>query len=499
MLVELHALQEVDAGMDMLVHNLVDIDEVDYLAIVGNEILDEGAALERAAELESLGGVEEFDGENAFGVLCDAVGLGGGIAAHTDEVFLVLAAGYAVDAAGCAELFGLAGDGGRGVLGDHEAAVEAGLSDEEAWEAAFGVDELVGASFADAAEFGEGDGEEVEGHGEGFAVEVAAGDDEVVVGEDDGVVGGGVDLGLDDGGDVGDGVLGCAVDLGCAAEAVGVLDMVFVAGDDLAALGVVAYGFGGQELAFVGTDEVEGLEEGLDTAVEGVEAEAEDDVGLGAEALCLEDGPDGVGAHELCAVEKGEPFFALEGDGLPTFLGIDFLYVAATTFVVDVAQAEDGGEHEVGEWAEVAAGAEASLLIDDGEDVVVEAVDKPLCGDELDAAVAEGEVLDFEEEHEFDDFQGDFVADATGVAHDEVFLQLAELFAADGDIAEGAESGGDAIDGLFLGLHLLVEIVTAFIDTGDGVVAEGDGHLIVDDFLHPGKGESFGGYVMCHN
>ena len=162
---------------------------------------------------------------------------------------------------------------GGGILRNHEAAVEAGLGDEERGQAAFGVDELVGAAFADGAEFGHGDGQEVEHHGEGLAVEVAAGDDHVLVGQHDGVVGGGVDFGLDDGLHVADGVLGGAVHLRGAAEAVGVLHVLFVALDDLAAVEHLAHGGGGLELALVGAHHVEALVEGLDAAVEGVEAE----------------------------------------------------------------------------------------------------------------------------------------------------------------------------------------------------------------------------------
>ncbi len=424
--------------MDVAVHHLVDVDKVDDFAEVGEELLDEWAALESflMAEVEGLGCVEELDGEHAFDVLHHAVALGGCVAAHADEVFLVLAAGDAVDAAGGAELLGLADDGCCGVLRNHEAAVEAGLGDEEGGEASLGVDELVGASFADGAEFGDGDGEEVEDHGEGFAVEVAAGDDHILVGEDDGVVGGGVDFGLDDATNVGYGVLGGTVDLRGAAEAVGILHVFFVAGDDLAALGVAAYGFGGLELTFMRTNHVEALKERLDAAVEGVEAEAENHIGLLAEALGFHEAPNGIAAHELCAVEQGETLFALQFDGLPA-LGFVYLFGgAAASFPVDFAHSEDGGEHEVCERAEVAAGTEAALLVDYREDVVVEAVDEALDGLQLCSAVAEGEVLGLEKEHESNNLLGHFVANTAGVAHDEVFLELAELLFADADVAE---------------------------------------------------------------
>ena len=499
LLVKLHALQEVDAGVDMLVHDLVDIDEVDYLAIVGNEILDEGAALEGAAELESLCCVEEFDGQYSFGVLGDAVGLGRGVASHADEVFLVLTAGYAVDAAGGAQLFGLAGDGGCGVLRDHETAVEAGLCDEEAWKASFCIDELVGTAFAYAAQFGEGDGEEVEHHGERFSMEMASGDDEVFIGEDDGVVGSGVDFGFDDRSYVSDGVFCSAVDLRGTTEAVGVLYMFFVASNQLAAFGIFANSGGSLQLAFVGANHVERFKEGLDASVEGVEAKAEDHVGLRAEAFSFDQAPYGIGTHELGAVEEGEAFLALQRDGLPAFFGIHLFDIATAAFVVDVSDAENGGEHQVGERAEIAAGTEAALLVNDGEYVVVEAIDKTLCGDELDAAIAEREVLHLEQQHEFHDFLRDFVAYAAGMAHHQVFLQLAEFFLADGYAAKRAEAGGHAVDRLFLCFHFFIEVVAAFVDAGDGVVAQGDGHLIVDNLLNAVKGKFFGGDIMCHD
>ncbi len=288
--------------------------------------------------------------------------------------------------------------------------------------------------------------------------------------------------------------------LGSATEAVGVLDVLFVAADNLAAVGVFADGCGGFELAFVGAHHVEAFEEGFDAAVECIEAEGEQHVGLFAETLGFEDAPGGVAAHELCAVEQGETFFALQLDGLPAELGVDFFDIATTAFVVDIAQAEDGGEHEVGQRAEVAAGAEAALLVDDGENVVVVAVDETLDGLELSTAVAEAEVLGFEQEHEADHLLGHFVANAAGVAHDEVFLELAELLFADADVAEGAETGGDTVDGLFLGFHLLVEIVAAFLDAAFGLVAEGQGHFVVNNLLHFGDSEAFVGIdIMNHN
>ena len=119
--------------MDVLVHDFVDVDEVDALAVVGDHLLHLRAALETflMTEVEGLSGVEELDGQHALGVLTHLVALGGGVATHADEVLLVLTAGDAIDRAGRAELFALAHDAGGGILRNHEAAVEAGLGDEE--------------------------------------------------------------------------------------------------------------------------------------------------------------------------------------------------------------------------------------------------------------------------------------------------------------------------------------------------------------------------------
>ena len=87
--------------MDVLVHDLVDVDKVHALAVVGNHLFDEGAALQSflVTEVEGLCGIEKLDGEDAFGVLGHALALGGCVGAHTHKVFLVLAAGNTVHAA----------------------------------------------------------------------------------------------------------------------------------------------------------------------------------------------------------------------------------------------------------------------------------------------------------------------------------------------------------------------------------------------------------------
>ena len=315
-------------------------------------------------------------------------------------------------------------------------------------------------------------------------MEVTAGDDHILVRQHDGVVGGGVDLGLHDGSHIADGVLG---------------GMLFVTTDNLAAVEHFAHGGGGLQLTLVGAHHMEALVEGLDAAVEGIQRKRKHHVGLTAQAAGLEEAPHGERAHELGAVQQGETLLALQLNGLPAFLGVDFLDVAATAFVVDVAEAEDGGEHEVGQGAEVAAGAEGPLLVDHGKHIVVVAVDETLHGLQLGAAVAEAEVLGLEQQHETHHILRHFVAHAAGVAHHEVLLQLAELLLADADVAKATETGGHAVDGHLLGLHLLVEVVAAFLDAALGLVAEGQCHLLIDNLLNFLQGEFFFGVdIMNH-
>ncbi len=129
-----------------------------------------------------------------------------------------------------------------------------------------GIDEAVDAAFADAGEGAEGEGGVVEGEGEGLAVEVAAGEGVVV--KDEGVIGGGVEFNVDDAADFGEGVRGGAVDLGGAAERVGVLDATagLVGGADLGAIEPQAEAGGAGELAGVGAGAVDSLVEEIGRA-----------------------------------------------------------------------------------------------------------------------------------------------------------------------------------------------------------------------------------------
>ena len=269
-----HFLQEFDARVDVLEHHFVDVNKIDLLAEVGNKFLDDWAALETflMAEIESLSCVEKLDGEYAFGILANAIAFCGCVATHAYEVFLVLAAGNTVDAAWGAELFALAYNSSCGVLWNHEAAVETWLGNKEGGKTTFGINKLIGATFTYGSELGNSYSKEVEHHSHRLTMEVATTDNHILIGEDNGIVGSRINLCLDDAGNVCYGVLSSTVYLRGATERVGVLDMLFVATDDVAAFGESADSFCSLQLAFVGANHVEALEERFDATVESIKA-----------------------------------------------------------------------------------------------------------------------------------------------------------------------------------------------------------------------------------
>ena len=150
--------------------------------------------------------------------------------------------------------------------------------------------------------------------------------------------------------------------------------------------------------------------------------------------------------------------------------------------------------HAVMEWVEdqrklleiiksrLSPGGELSLLVYNRQYVIIEAVDKTLHGLKLGTAVTEAEVLHFQQKHQLHNFLRHLVTDAAGVAHHQIALQLAELLFADADVAKAAEASRYAVDGLFLGFHLAVQVVAAFLYSALSLVAQGNCHILVNDF-----------------
>ena len=109
-------------------------------------------------------------------------------------------------------------------------------------------------------------------------MEVAGGDDHVLVREDVRVVRGGIDLVLDHRLDIHDVVLHGAVDLRDAAETVGILHVLLGPADEFAAFQGGHELLAGLDLARVGADEVRQRQERFDAAVLGVQGHRGDAV-----------------------------------------------------------------------------------------------------------------------------------------------------------------------------------------------------------------------------
>ena len=96
-------------------------------------------------------------------------------------------------------------------------------------------DEFVDTSFGDGGQLVQSDSQHIHGDGDGFAVEVTGRDNHIFVGEDVGVIGSGVNLVFNDAMHMCNCVFYSSVNLWDAAEGVGVLYVLFLAGDEFAA------------------------------------------------------------------------------------------------------------------------------------------------------------------------------------------------------------------------------------------------------------------------
>lgn len=157
-------------------------------------------------------------------------------------------------------------------------------------------------------------------------------------------------------------------------------------------------------------------------------------------------------------------------------------------------------EGAVGERGEVAGAAEGAVLVDDGGDPGVEHVGHGLGDGGAHPGVPGGHRLQAQEHQGAHDLPLDARAHAGGVRTDDVALELRAQLGADVPGGEGAEAGGDPVDGLGLGGERVDDLASA----GEGVerlagqldprVASGDG----DDVLGGGPGRPHHDSVHIH-
>ena len=254
---------------------------------------------------------------------------------------------------------------------------------------------------------------------------------------------------------------------------------------------------GGAELSGVGADELDGVLKGARQAEEGVEAHGGDLVGEGVEAACLDDGVDGVGAHELGAVEQRQAFLAHQCHGLQSVLCEHFGRGTALALVPHFAQAEQRQRH-VGQRGQVAGSAERALAVDDGGDAQVEEVEQALNGRNLHAALAKAQGVSLEQQHEANYLRANGFAHAARVALHQILLEAAQVAGADAHVAERAKAGGDAVDGALGRLDFAVKILAALLDERHGFGAELQVCAGAHDMRNLVDGEVLWGDGICH-
>ena len=401
----------------------------------------------------------------------------GGGHAHGDVVLFAAGGGDRVGAGGVGEDLRFIEESGGGDVGDHEARGDAGSFGEEGRETFVdvGVDEAVDAALGDGHEGGESDGGGIEGERERRAVEIAAGED-VALREDEGIVGGGAGFNFKGGEGMGERVADGAVDLGHAAEAIGVLQPRVVVAVGLANLAVgeqVAEMLGGGDLAGVGTSGMDAGIEWRGRAAESFEGHGAGEVGEFGDAESANESESADGGDGLGAVEERESFFSFEGEGRAPGFEQGHGGGDGAAVLQDHAFADEG-EGEVGQRGQIAAGADGATGGDDGVDPVIEEEEQGVDDRGPDAAEAFGEDVGAKQEHGADGGVRERIAEAAGMAADEVALQVLKLGGIDADVRKLAEAGIDAVGGFAAGEEGIDDSAGS-LDAGERGGIEGDG------------------------
>ena len=454
-----------------------------------------GGTLQGAAELQRLRGVEKLYGQHGFHVVYHPHQLGGAVGPHRNVVFLALGRRDGIAGGGPAQPLVLGHDAGGRVLRNHKAAVEAGRSHQVLRKAAETVDELEGAALRDAGQFAHSDGQGIHRNGDGLSVEVAGRYHHILVREDIGVVRGGIDLVLDDGLDIHNIVFHRSVHLRDAAEAVGILHVHLGPVDEFAPFQDLHEGLSRENLPGMGPKLMGEGKEGLDAAVISVQGHGADNIGPGAQAHALEDAPDGMGAHKLRAVQKGQAFLALQLDGLPALFFPHFGRGPDLSLIEDLSHSDER-EAQMRQGGEVSGGTQGALLVHHRQHVFVEHVHQALDGGQLRSGVAVGEVLHLQKEHQLHNLRLYGFSGSAGVGHHQVVLELAQVFLRDGYVIEGAEASGYPVDGAVQVFHFLVQVCPAFDNGVYGFLRQGEFFVVVQDFFHSLQGEMGVGYTV---
>ena len=193
---------------------------------------------------------------------------------------------------------------------------------------------------------------------------------------------------------------------------------------------------------------------GYGRAVQGFEAQRAGDVGHVGSVFGLEHRQAAKRGHQGGAVGQRQALFGLEGERRQA--GGEQGLAARHDLPVDLGLAQaDQDQRHMRQGRQVAAGAERALARDNRVDAAFKHAQQQL--DDLGpaAGVAFGQRVGADQHHGAHHRRLQWPADADGVAHDDVALQLGGLLGVDEAITEGAEAGGDAIDHLTAGDEIL--------------------------------------------
>jgi hypothetical protein len=183
---------------------------------------DAFARLKRLAELQSLRGADQLDGDDTTGQRQQLLELDGGGRAHADEVFHARRGGDRINTGRMRQHLDLVHQRRRDILRDHIARVQARLWRQERLEGVLAgipgvrLEQAVGAPLREARHLRQRNRQEVERERQRLPVEVAAAQHIAVLGEDEGVIGDGVQLVIEDARTVAKGIARRAEHLGRA-------------------------------------------------------------------------------------------------------------------------------------------------------------------------------------------------------------------------------------------------------------------------------------------
>ena len=303
-------------------------------------------------------------------------------------------------------------------------------------------------------------------------MEVAAGEDVPVVRENQRVVGDGIDLRLNHLADIVVGHAAGPVDLGQAAQGVGILhpglalvDRQPAALQDLPEVGCHVY------LSLVGANGLNTGVVGIDNALQGVNGERGGNVGGLDHHLRVVDGQAGHAHHGAGAVDQSQALLGLQLHHRDAG-GLHSLSAGHDLALVDGLTLADHGHHHVGQGAQVAAGTHRALFGNYRMYALVQHLNHRLHGGQPDTGEALGQGVDPQKHNRPGHILREGVAHAAGIGHDQVVLQLVQVLLRDGHVDKLAKAGAEPVDHFVL-RHIFIYNVPGYLDGFLGLLRQG--------------------------